>query len=86
MPYSDKVLTETQLEEKIEKLRSHIEHLTNQIAQRNTHGGKRFRHRKISLQDQRITSTKELDLLVKAKKKGFRPRMTAFRKFSKKSD
>lgn len=68
LPQSSKVLFESDIDSKIQKTKSHIDHLSNAQAHRNTHGGKRFRAKQISLRDQIDSSTKRLALLTSAKK------------------
>ncbi len=67
LPHSSKVLFEHDIDKKIEKTKGHISHLSNSQSHRNTHGGKRFRARQISLKDQVQYFSKELTLLTSAK-------------------
>ena len=69
LPKSDKVLFESDIDSKIQKIHSHIRHLSNAKAHRKTHGGKGFRGKQISLQDQINSSKNELALLILAKEK-----------------
>ena len=67
LPHSEKVLTSSDLDKKIEKTRHHIEHLNGSIASRKTHGGRHFRDRKISILTQVDIANKKLELYEKAK-------------------
>jgi len=67
LPHSEKVLTASDLDKKIQKLRHHIEHLNGSIAHRKTHGGRHFRDRKISIQNQIDLANQKLNLYEKAK-------------------
>lgn len=67
LPQSSKVLFEFDIDSKIKKTKSHIDHLSNSQAHRNTHGGKRFRAKQNLLKGQIDLSTQRLALLVSAK-------------------
>jgi hypothetical protein len=67
LPRSSKVFFESDIDSKIQKTKSHIDHLSNAQAHRNTHGGKRFRAKQISWRDQVDSYTKKLALLTSAK-------------------
>jgi hypothetical protein len=67
LPHSDKLLSAQDIDKKIENTKKHIFHLTQQLPNRATHGGKRFRARVISLQDQISLSTQKFELLQMAK-------------------
>lgn len=65
LPHSEKVFSFQEIDKKIEKARKHVEHLTAKLPQRSTHGGKAFRAKKISLQDQISVASDRLALLKK---------------------
>lgn len=67
LPHSDKVLSSSDIDKKIEKTKSHISHLNGSLAHRNTHGGKRFRAKNISIKDLISSASKRLVLLESAK-------------------
>jgi hypothetical protein len=67
LSHSEKVLSAQDLDKKIEKAKGQIEHLTAQLPHRNTHGGKGFRAKKISLQDQISLISDRLTMLQMAK-------------------
>jgi len=64
---SEKAFSLQELEKKLLKTLRHIEHLADQICHKNTHGGKRFRTRQISLKDQIESSIERFDLLRTAR-------------------
>ena len=66
LPHSGKVLTLQDIDKKISKMKGHIAHLDGQLSERQTHGGKGFRTRQISLLDQRAIASSRLDLLQQA--------------------
>ncbi len=66
LPYSEKPLNPENIDEKITTLSNHIAHLNSQLSQRKTHGGKGFRAKKSSLQNQISLATNRLNLLLKA--------------------
>lgn len=67
LPYSSRLLIESDINKKIKKIKNHIDHLFKAQSHRNTHGGKRFRTRQILLRDQIDFSSKRLMLLKSAK-------------------
>lgn len=67
MPYSDKVLTVTEIDAKIQKAKGEIDYLTKGLASRITHGGKRFRARQISIKSRIGLASERLTLLASAK-------------------
>lgn len=67
LPRSDKVLLEADIDTRIAKAKSEIDHWKNRLAHRVTHGGKRFRARQISIKDQRELCTARLKELESAK-------------------
>lgn len=67
LPHSARVLFEHDIDRKIAKTQGHISHLSSAQSHRNTHGGKRFRARQISLKDQVQYFSTELTLLASAK-------------------
>ena len=67
LPRSDKVLLEADIDARIAKAKVEIDHLTNRLAHRVKHGGKRFRARQISIKDQRELCTARLKELESAK-------------------
>jgi hypothetical protein len=67
LPHSEKILNAQDLDKKITKVKGHIEHLTAQQPHRNTHGGKAFRAKRISLQNQIALASDRLHLLQSAK-------------------
>lgn len=67
LPHTNKVLSESEIDRKIQKAQNHIAHLNNGLSQRKTHGGKGFRAKRISLQDQISEATARLNLLQTAK-------------------
>jgi hypothetical protein len=67
LPQSSRVLFEIDIDTKIQKTKNHIDHLSNAQSKRNTHGGKKFRARQISLREQLDSSSKRLVLLTSAK-------------------
>jgi hypothetical protein len=62
------VLFKNDIDKKIEKTKSHLSYLSNSQSHRITHGGKRFRARQISLQEQVQSYSERLSLLTSAKK------------------
>lgn len=71
LPHSDRVFFRSdlgKLDQKIEKTKNHINHLTHAQSHRNTHGGTRFRARQISLKGQIRTFSERLTLLESVKK------------------
>ena len=67
LPHSGKVLSDQDLDARISKTVGHLEYLANAQAHRNTHGGKRFRSRKVSNLSQRQQASERLQTLQKAK-------------------
>jgi hypothetical protein len=67
LPQSSRILFESDIDTKIKKVRSHIDHLSNAQSHRKTHGGKRFCARQISLQNQIQHASRRLALLASAK-------------------
>jgi|GEM_PF-5677453 hypothetical protein len=67
LPRSDKVLFACDINKKIEKVRSQIGHLNQSLSHRNTHGGKAFRARNISIKDQISSASERMELLQSAK-------------------
>ncbi len=67
LPHSDKVLSSSDIDKKVEKTKSHISYLSGGLAHRNTHGGKSFRAKNISIKDQISSASKRLELLESAK-------------------
>lgn len=67
LPQSSGVLFESDIDAKIQKANNRIKSLSNAQSHRRTHGGKRFRARQISLQDQIKSTSKMLLLLETAK-------------------
>lgn len=67
LPYSDKVLGMKDIEDKISKAMNGIQHWTNRLARRGTHGGGGFRARNISRQNQIQHAKDTLKLLEAAK-------------------
>lgn len=67
LPQSSRLLSESDIDSKIKKIKSHIDHLFNAQSHRKTHGGKRFCARQISLQDQTQNARQRLTLLMSAK-------------------
>lgn len=67
LPHSSRVLFESDIDTKIKETKSQIDYLSNAQSHRNTHGGKRFRARQISLRDQLDSCSKRLLLLTSAK-------------------
>ncbi|MGD2169620.1 MAG: hypothetical protein PVI40_05225 [Chlamydiota bacterium] len=67
LPRSEKILTYQDVDFRIEKVKKQIQHLTAQLPQRKTHGGKAFRAKKISLQQQISLASDRLNLLQTAK-------------------
>lgn len=67
LPHSSRTLFESEINSKIKKAKSHIDRLSNAQSYRNTHSGKRFRARQISLRSQIDSSYKRLTLLLSAK-------------------
>lgn len=67
LPHSDKILGSQDIDKKIESVKKHIAFMTQKLSHRNTHGGKRFRAREISSQDQISISRIKLELLQMAK-------------------
>lgn len=67
LPHSDKVLSETDIDGRIDTLNQHKQQLSNSLAHRNTHGGKRFRAKRISKENEMALVSKKLELLVSAK-------------------
>ncbi len=64
LPHSSTILTESDIEKKILKARKHISNLKiNAGSSRNTHGGKAFRAKRISLKSQSSEHSKRLELL-----------------------
>lgn len=66
LPHSSEVLFEYDIDSIIQKIKSQTDHFSNAQSQGNTHGGKSFHTRQISLQDQ-VDSSKRLTLLLAAK-------------------
>lgn len=46
------ILSEQEVDRKIQKLQGHIEYLENRCSSRNTHGGSKYRHKQQSLKEQ----------------------------------
>lgn len=67
LPRSDKVLFACDIDKKIERARSQIDHLNQSLSHRNTHGGKAFRARNISIRDQISSASERMKLLQLAK-------------------
>src|SRR5690242_997210 len=67
LPRSDKLLFLAEIDQKIARTESQLGHLNNCLSERNTHGGKAFRSRHISLQDQISSASKRIELLQLAK-------------------
>lgn len=67
LPHSDKVLSLSDIDKKVEKTKSHISHLSGSFAHRNTYGGKSFRAKNMSIKDQISSASKRLELLESAK-------------------
>ncbi len=67
LPYSDTVLTTSDIDKKIETKLAQIAHLTQRISKGGTHGGKRLRAQRISLQEQIFLTSQRLKLLKLAK-------------------
>lgn len=63
MPGSDKKLNSRDIETRIKKTENEISHLRDMFAHRNTHGGKRFRARKISIENNIDHAQKRLSQL-----------------------
>jgi hypothetical protein len=66
LPHSDRVLFLSDVNSQIQRAKSQIDHLTYAQSHRNTHGGKRFRAKQISLRDQVDSCSKRLTLLTSA--------------------
>ena len=67
LPHSDNVLNAQNLEKKILKARAHINHLTAKTPNKGSHGGKRFRAKRISIQNQISDASQRLNVLQMAK-------------------
>ena len=67
LPQTDKVLYLSDIEKKIEKTNNQLVHLEQKKGHRNTHGGKTFRARAISIEDQKAVASQRLQLLQSAK-------------------
>lgn len=66
LPMSERVLSSEEIDKKIEKMKSHISHLSA-LSHNKTHGGKRFRAVQISLHNQMSSAKDRLNLLLIAK-------------------
>lgn len=67
LPHSSKIISENDIDSRINKTKNHINHLSESQAHRKTHGGKRFRARQISIRNQIEIASKQLTLLNEAK-------------------
>lgn len=67
MPHSGQVLCEFEVNARIEKTRSHLRSLLNIQASRNTHGGKKYRAKQISLGNALDACNETISLLSTAK-------------------
>lgn len=63
-PRSDKFISFREIDKRIGKMSKHIHHLEQSLAHRHTHGGKKFRERKIALQAQLSKASKKLELFL----------------------
>ncbi|ADI38901.1 putative uncharacterized protein [Waddlia chondrophila 2032/99] len=67
LPQSSKISFESDLDKKIEKARKHIDYLSTSLPHRNTHGGKRYRARRASINQQIHLAKERLETLSRAK-------------------
>lgn len=71
LPHSNKFLTFQDIDERIKKTRDHINHLTQSVSHRqHTHGGKGYRARRVTVQNQIVLASKKLELLQSASQIG----------------
>jgi hypothetical protein len=68
LPHSEKILSEKEIDAKIQTAKGEIDYLTNSLASRTTHGGARYRARQISIKSQIGLANERLELLTSAKK------------------
>ncbi len=67
LPGCSRVLSYEEVQQSIEKTENHILSLKDRIAERNTHGGKNYRTKTISLKDQISFAEQRLEILLQAK-------------------
>ena len=66
LPHSEKILTLDDICRKILSTNNHKNHLTAQLSNRFTDGGKRLRSKKVSISNQILQATERLGILKKA--------------------
>jgi hypothetical protein len=66
LPRSETLLSGAEITKKIIKTENHISYLMSHMPSRNTHGGKRFRARKISIENQITLAQQRLETLTQA--------------------